>query len=181
MEVMKWSWRCIWLSDGSIYTLTSETGTLCYKINVGSLFTVLLRPRTTTPLSYMSVKLGRPPVFPSSQLQARLSYYIWTIWANGQLWCKAINKKIISVGHPKPLPVRLLRVYNTAWDLRDVRKVQHPAAMSCIVHSQSVSNLQLSQAFECWSNLGRLTFDQHVGQLTNFRWQWVTLTLTKFC
>ena len=41
-----------------------------------------------------------------------------------------------------------------------------------------VTNLQIGQVFSCWSNVSRLRFDQHVGQLTNL-WRWVTLTLIK--
>ncbi len=40
-----------------------------------------------------------------------------------------------------------------------------------------MTNLQVGQLFSRWSNVSRLRFDQHVGQLTNL-WQWVTLTLT---
>ncbi len=46
------------------------------------------------------------------------------------------------------------------------------------VHSQFMTNLRVGQVVSCWSNVSRLGFDQHVGQLTNL-WQWVTLTLTK--
>ncbi len=46
------------------------------------------------------------------------------------------------------------------------------------LHSQFMTSLQVGQVLSCWSNVSRLRFDQHVGQLTNF-WQLVTLTLTK--
>ena len=36
------------------------------------------------------------------------------------------------------------------------------------LHSQFMTKVELAQVFSCWSNVGRLRFDQHVTQLTNF-------------
>ncbi len=48
-----------------------------------------------------------------------------------------------------------------------------------LTHSLTIHDqLQVGQVFSSWSNVSRLRFDQHVGQVTNL-WQWVTLTLTK--
>ena len=91
-------------------------------------------------------------------------------WTN-HCWKRALNVKLL---------IFCTLLYRTTLNISLLLQIDYDMP-GLPVHSQLIifmTNLPIGQVFSCWSNVSRLRFDQHIGQLTNL-WQWVTLTLTK--